>query len=352
MEQILIIREFIVKFFKRYEAFILPTLKFLLGFFVFSSILSIGHVHEAIEPLMAEFSPVLLSMLFSLLFTIMPMNMGWLLIIFSITAQFSANIEIAIAVFLFLLFVFVFYARMAPKESILILFTIIAFQFNVPYLIPIIVGLYLPITAIIPITFGVFVNAQFPIVSGHIAPGSVVGDMSDMEIAEILTELPEALTAVYDTLMRSVTGSNDWIFTAVVFAMVIVLVHFVSRLAIDYAREIAIVLGCVMNIFGFIVAVLAVDGGANIGAVIGLTILCGILAGVVRFFDSILDYQRAESVVFEDDNNHYHVRIVPKVVMTKPQRVVKRIRPQEPLTEPEPQREFPVLPPKQEEENE
>jgi len=34
-------------------------------------------------------------------------------------------------------------------------------------------------------------------------------------------------------------------------------------------------------------------------------------------------------VQFEDDNNFYHVRIVPKVMLTKSQRIVKRIRPQE-----------------------
>ena len=331
MKHILIVRETLVKFYKRYEAFILPILKFLLGLFVFSSIFSIGYVNTALEPFVEELSPRLLSVLFALLFTVMPMNMGWLLIILSLTAQFSANIEIAIAVFLFLLFVFVFYARMAPKESLLILFTIMAFHFNVPYLIPIIAGLYFPITAIIPITVGVFVNAQIPVLFGLVQhTPTAAGAMVEMEIADLLTELPEAFSVVYETLMHSLTVTQTWLYTAVVFAMVIVLVHFVSRLAIDFAREIAIVLGCIMNIFGFIVAVLIAGETANIGIglVIVVTILCGILAGLIRCFDSILDYQRAESVQFEDDNNYYHVRIVPKVILTKSQRVVKRIRPQ------------------------
>jgi len=328
MEHILIVREVLVKFFKRYEAFIMPILKFLLGLFVFTSILSIGNVNPALEPFVEELSPALLSVLFAVLFTVMPMNMGWLLIILSLTAQFSASIEIAIAVFLFLLFIFVFYARMAPKESLLILFTIMAFHFNVPYLIPIIAGLYFPITAIIPITVGVFVNAQIPVLFGLVQhTPTAAGAMAEMEIADLLTELPEAFSVVYETLIHSLTVSQ-WIYSAVIFAMVVLLVHFASRLAIDFAREIAIVLGCVMNIFGFVVAVLIAGETANIGMVIIVTILCGILAGLIRCFDSILDYQRAESVQFEDDNNYYHVRVVPKVILTKSQRVVKRIRPQ------------------------
>lgn len=330
MEQILIVREVLVKFFKRYEAFILPILKFLLGLFVFSAIQSIGHVNVMLEPFTEILSPTLLIVLFALLFTVMPMNMGWMLIILSITMQYSANIEVAASVFLFLIFIFLFYARMAPKESILVLFTILAFRFNVPYLVPLIAGLYFSVTSIIPITVGVFVNAQIPVLDWLMEPGSVTGaTITDMEIADLLTELPEAFAVVYEALMRSVTGTHNWLFTAVIFALVIVLVHFVSRLAIDFAKEVAIALGCVMTIFGFIVSVLVADANVGIGMMLLSTILCGVLAVIIRCFDIILDYQRAESVQFEDDNNFYHVRIVPKVILTKPKRVVKRIRPSE-----------------------
>jgi len=328
MEHILLAREVVVKFFKRFEAFILPILKFLLGYFVFVSIGNIGHMHESIVPFTEILNPTLINVLFALLFTVMPMNMGWILIILNITAQVSANIEVAVAVFLFMIFIFIFYVRMAPKESLLILFTILAFQFDVPYLLPIIVGLYLPVTSIIPITVGVFVNAQIPVMFGILAPGPLTANIADMEIADLLTELPEAFGVVQETLMHTLQGTERWLFIAVIFAMVVLLVHFVSRLAIDYSKEIAIALGCVMNIFGLIIAVMMTDANVAIGRTILLTILCGLIALLVRCFDSILDYQRAESVQFEDDNNYYHVRIVPKVVLTKPKRVVKRIRPQ------------------------
>ena len=324
----MIAREILVKYFKRYEVFILPALKFILGLFVFYQIYSIGHISDAMAPLTDSFSPVMGVLLLAILFTIVPMNLSWALIIISVTVQFSANIEIAIAVFLFLLFIFLFYARMAPKESILILLTIVAFQFNVPYLVPLVVGLYFPITAIIPVVVGVFVNAQIPTLFGLMTPGGAIADMAELDIADMLIELPTAITAIYTPLVTSITSTQNWLHGSVIFAMVIILVHFVSRYPIDYSKEIAILLGCVMNIFGFIVAVLQVGENINIGLVILLTIVCGCLAIVVRFFDSVLDYQRAESVQFEDDNNYYHVKIVPKVIMTKTHRVVKRIRPQ------------------------
>ena len=329
MEQILKIREIIVRFFKRFEVFILPLLKFALGFFVFSAIHNIGHVNAALLPIVEAFPPSAINFLFALLFTIVPMNLSWILIILSTTLQFTANIEIAVAVFLFLMFVFLFYARMATRESILILLTIIAFQFNVPYLVPLLVGLYFPVTAIIPVTVGVFINAQLPVLFGLMSPGGAIAGMADLDIADLFVELPAAFTEIYTTLVSSFTMSRSWLFTAVIFALVIILVHFISRHGIDYSKEIAIGLGCITIVIGFIIMVVTVEESANIGFVIIGTIVCGLLAWVVRFFDSVLDYQRVETVQFEDDNNYYHVKIVPKVITTRSQHVVKRIRPQD-----------------------
>jgi len=331
MEQILVARESIVKFFKRFEVFIMPLLKFLLGLFVFGGITSVGHTHAMVDSIGSGASPELLTFLFALLFTVMPMNMSWIIIILSVTMQFSANIQVAAAVFIFLMLVFLFYARMATKESILIIFTILAFHYNVPYLLPIVAGLYFPVTAVIPVTVGVFVHAQIDGLFRIMAPTPVTAAAAaDRDITEILTELPGAFSEVYTTVMGGFASTDTWIFTAIIFAMVLVLVHFVSRQAIDYSKEIAIGLGCVMMIFGFIISVLFADGSDNIGLVILGTVVCGLIACLIRFFDGILDYQRAEAVQFEDDNNFYHVKVVPKVIMTKSQRSVKRIRPQLP----------------------
>jgi hypothetical protein len=331
MEQILVARETLVKFFKRFEVFIMPLLKFALGLFIFGRITSIGHAHSMVDSLSGSVSSGHLSILFALLFTVMPMNMSWIIIILTTTLQFSSNVQVAAAVFIFLMLVFLFYARMATKESILIIFTILAFHFKVPYLLPIVAGLYFPVTAVIPVTVGIFVHAQIEGLFRLMAPTPVVvAAAADRDLTETLAELPYAISEAYNTIMSGFAPTDAWIFTAIIFSMVIVLVHFVSRQSIDYAKEISIGLGCILMIFGFIIYRLFAGGSENIGLVILGTAVCGLIAGLIRFFDGILDYQRAESVQFEDDNNYYHVKVVPKVIMTKPQRSVKRIRPQLP----------------------
>ena len=327
MEMVLIARETVVKFFKRFEVFFLPILKFLLGLFVFSRILAIDYAHSMFESFAEAMPSTMLAWLFALLFVVMPVNLTWILIIFTIAVQLSASVEVAVAVFLFLLFIFLFYGRMAVKESYIILLVVLAFSFNIPYLIPLIVGLYFPITAIIPIVIGVFISAHIPVVFNLVTAPTTTIDLAELDIPDLVTELPGMFTEAYTNIFTSLTASITWVFVAVVFAMVTIVVYFVSRQAIDYAKEIAIGLGCAMTIFGFILLSMRTDEAIQIAPMIMWTIVCGIIAIVVRLFDSVLDYQRAESVQFEDDNNYYHVRVVPKVIMTKPKRVVRRIRP-------------------------
>jgi len=80
-------------------------------------------------------------------------------------------------------------------------------------------------------------------------------------------------------------------------------------------------------IFGYILATITVEISVHLPSVIIMTLLCGVIAIIIRLFDPILNYSRAESVQFEDDNNYYYVRVVPKIQLTRPKRVVKRIRP-------------------------
>ena len=325
MEIVLIAREAVVKFVKRFEVFILPIIKFFVGLFVFSRILEIGYTHSFFETFADAMSPTMLSWLFALLFVVMPVNLSWILIIFTITVQFSASIEVAAAVFIFLFLIFLFYGRMAIKESYIILFVVLAFAFNMPYLVPLIVGLYFPVTAIIPVVIGVFISTQIPVVFNLVATPMVI-DLADLEIPDLVTELPEIFTEAYSTVMTSVFASHAWVFIAVIFAMVVIVVYLVSRQAIDYSKEIAIGLGSAMTIFGYILLSMRTDEVISIPSMILWVVICGLITLLIRLFDSILDYQRAESVQFEDDNNFYHVKIVPKVIMTKPKRVVRRIR--------------------------
>lgn len=317
MEALLIIRESIIKFFKTFEPFLTVTAKFLLGIYIFSLINGIGYIRPE---LVGYYNRFPLTMLFGIIFVVLPYSVSYLILIIAITVQYSASLEVAAVIFVFLTCVLLFYARMAAKESILIILTILAHRFGIIYIIPLIAGLYFSVTAIIPVAIGVFIATFTPQISNII----FTTQTADLNIAD----MPDVFGDVYSAFLNALTNTSDWVFTAFIFAMVIVLVNIVSKLSVDYAKEIAIGLGCAMLIFSYIMAVLFAGVNVVLAEVIMMAIISGLLCELGRVIDPVLDYQRAESVQFEDDNNYYYVRIVPKIQMTKSKRTVKRIRPQ------------------------
>ena len=319
METLLLAREIVVRFFKQYETFIIPVLKFFLGVFIFSRLQSIGYVNAELLPFLGASLSLPALMMLGVSFALLPYTLSYAVIIVYAAAQYSANLEIAAVVFLFLLCILLFYARMAVKESIWIIFTVVAFYFNVPYLIPLTAGMYGSLTVIIPVTLGVFINSYIPVIQNLTVTTPTAGLN--------LTEMPGTFSDVYTSLVNSLSATQGWVFYAFVFAMVIIVVHVMSRMSIDFSKEIAIVVGCVLNIIGFILAVLLTRANIGIVGVVFGSLVCGCIAEVMRFFDAVLDYQRAESVQFEDETHYYYVRVVPKIVLTKRKRVVRRIRP-------------------------
>jgi hypothetical protein len=319
MEQILLVREYIVKIYKRFEPFIAYFVKFLIGAYVFGNIQNIGQPHEMVAPFLEAASGFSATLMLGLAFALLPYTLSWFLMVAGITLQYSAHLEMAVMIFIGLSLILFFYARIAAKESILILLTALAFHFKLPYLVPLFAGLYASMTTVIPVALGIFLWSYIPVMQGLVATTRTAGLN--------FTEMPATFGEVYNAMAASLTATQPWFFTAFIFAMVIIIVHVVSRLSIDFSKDIAIALGCALNIFGFIVAVLVAGEDIAIWGVVGMTLLCGVIAEAVRFFDVVLDYQRAESVQFEDEQNYYYVRVVQKVVFAKRRRAARRARP-------------------------
>ena len=323
LEAILIVREGVIKYYKKFEPVITVLLRFVLGFYIFSLIHEIGFIRPE---LVGYYNQLPLTILLGIAFAVLPLSLAYLLMIVDITIHYSYNIEVAAVIFVFLICVLLFYARMAAKESILIVLTVLAFRFNMQFLIPIIAGLYFSATAIVPISIGIFI-ASF---SAEIAP--IIATTSstvtaDLELADMITELPDAFGDIYSAFVNALANTReDWIFMAFIFTMAVLLVYVVSRMAIDFAKEIAIAFGCAVIIFGYILGNLVGAVNVELSHVIMWTLIGGLIAEFIRLFDPVLDYQRAESVQFEDDNSYYYVRVVPKIRLTRPKRIVRRIR--------------------------
>ena len=323
MEQILIARSVVVSFYKRYEIFILPILRFFLGFYVFSLIGQIGHSSSALEFLTDSSMRTPYAMLMGLLFCILPISMGYLLMAFNIVLQFSASPEVAVLVAAVLFLILLFYGRLGGMERWLLLFMILGFYLGVPYIVPLIAGLYFGIQSIVPITLGVFLWEFYPLTF------ELMG--VERPQAETIIEIPDSFGQVFAYGAEIVTANDQWITSAFVFALVTLIVFLISKLDIDFSKEIAIVMGVVINIVSFIFLRLSMDIDVDILSVIMLSILSGFIVLCIKMFDIVLNYQRAERVEFEDDENYYFVRVVPKMTIARRERKIRQIKEEQPV---------------------
>jgi len=320
MESLLLVREMIINFFKRFEPVITVLFRFALGFYIFSLIREVGYIRPEIAEYYNLFPvPVPIVLLLAIAFVILPLSLSYLIMIVDVTLRFSSTIEVAAIIFVFLLCLLLFYARMAARESILILLTIVAYRFGFIYLIPFIAGMYFSVMAVVPVAIGIFLITITPHVSEVIA-ATYTADLN-------ILEMPTAFGDVYDAFLVALQYSSGWAFHAFIFAMAIIVISIVSRMSINFAKEIAIGLGCILIIVGYIMASSLYAMDVSLGNAIIMTILCAFIALFIRLFDPILSYRRAESVQFEDSGSYYFVRVIPKVKLVKNNRRARQTSP-------------------------
>ena len=311
MTQLISARQHIIGFYKKFEAAINYIGKFIVGLFVFSQINTLGMYREEFNVLFAsgatQFSYLVLM---ALLFTISSPTIGLFLAAVAIAIQLSAVLEVAFFVFLLLMLIIIFYARLAPRNSILILAMVIGFYFRMPYVVVLFAGLYFGATAMIPVIFGTAVWHFLPFFTNLAQTVEVVTDFD-------LFELPITFLEVFAQIFAQLTTDFNWIIQGFVFAMIVLAVHLISRISINYSKDIAIAVGTIVGIICMTMVVLVIEIDMSIGGVFASAIFSAVLVWIAKFFEGVADYERVERVVFDDDDNYYYVKIVPKVTPEK-----------------------------------
>ncbi|HHW66202.1 MAG: hypothetical protein PWP07_605 [Epulopiscium sp.] len=307
MNQIYQIREMIISYYKRYERMIFPILKFIASFIIFLFISKMGYA------IVLTKLPV--GILFGISGMIVPAQWFFLLIIFLVSTHLAfVSVEVAVLVSLFLIIIYLLYIRMFPKQSLLILALLLGFALRIPFVVPLFAGLYVGVSGIIPIAFGTLIWYFIP----HIQM------LINMKSGELM-DIPNVLAKMYVSTIQWVTQDQTAIITIVIFSLAIISVYCISRFSFDYSWYVAIGIGTGINIIGFLVAILILDMDVNILGGLVSNIISMFLMFLVQFMHRVVDYSRAESVQFEDEENYYYVKVIPKIILEKPKREIKRI---------------------------
>ena len=312
MDTLLQIKENLNSYIGKYQHIFLFIAKFITGLIIYGAINSIDHAGAAFYFITNSQFTWIFTMFMGLLFAILPLNANYLFIILNITIQLSSQMELALVVFFGLVSMFLFYGHFGKRENILVVVTVMGFYFNIPYIVPILAGLYFSVTSIVPITIGVFIWSYGRLVNGLIASEEIVSGIALDTIDINIDEIMHAFIYLFESFTLESDAIQTWILVTISMFAVFIFVHIVSRLGANYAKELAIALGTVLNIFSFIFVSIFTQAGFTLMGILFFAILSGLLVYAYSFFDVALNYKQTQRVEFQDEDYYYQVKLIPK----------------------------------------
>jgi len=212
------------------------------------------------------------------------------------------------------------FIRFAPKYGIAIVAVPIAFAVKMPCLVPIVLGIIAtPITAIAVICGTITYYLLQSVREVELIIGATTGEAGQ----------------VYSYLVAQIKENSSLIFSVIVFSFITIMVYVIRTREIDYAPEMAIVTGGIVNLLAFLIADLtnAVELPMSILQLILGTVGACVLAFIIQYFKCALDYSAVERVQFEDDDYFYYVKAVPKMKVATQQNDIKKIQVQKPVSQ-------------------
>lgn len=305
MTELLEIKQRLKIFYAKYDAYLIPVVRFLFAFLTFTLINSqIGFMTRLTSPL--------ISLLLSVLCAFLPVNLLAVLAALLICAHaYAISLEV-LAIAAGLLFImYAVYFRVSARYGYVLVLTPILFMLKIPYVMPLVMGLIGSPVCAIPIACGsVLYNLLYYMKNNE----TMLANPETQEMASRLAYLVE-----------NILNNKGVILTILVFAVTLFVVYAVHRMSVDYAWYLAIGSGMVVNIVLMLVGSLILNVSVSILGLILGTLASGVIALIVEFFVFNVDYSRTEYTQFEDDEYYYYVKAVPKMTIAVPEKKVKKI---------------------------
>lgn len=305
MMQLLVIKEQIKQAYQKMSAYINPFAKFFIAIIVFVLINQQLGFNSKLNSLpivlilstFCAFTPSVVLVLLA-----MAVSIGHILAVSKI---------LAILVGIIFLIIYCFFAKFTPNFGHVVLSIPILYFLKIPYCVPILLGLIATPVSVVPVACGV--SIYFLI--------RIIRDLTSATMGASMEDILNLVKVVMDNWLRN----PNMIFAICVFCAVLIVTFSIRKQEFNYAFEISIIVGAVVNILGFLIGNIGFDIQVNLLAVILGTIGSVIMVYIIWFFRLTLDHTAIEKVQFEDDDYYYYVKAVPKMKITAPEKNVKKI---------------------------
>ena len=306
MTTLLEIKERIRGFCSKYEVYLVPIIKSILAFVTFFVIHSrLGY--------MTRLNSMTLMLVLALSCALLPVNMIVLIASGLVLLHlYSLSLAACAVCFLVMVILFLLYFRLLPKKGFYAVLTPLAFVFQVPYVMPIVIGLLddSPVSVLAMVCGGI----MYYLLSGIAVNASAIAEMTEDD--SIITKFAEVL--------NQFIGNREMVAILAILVFTTLIVWFIRRLALDHAWTIAIAIGCLSQFVLCLICDLQFKLPANMLHVFGAVLASAAVGLILQFFFFNLDYTRTERVQFEDDEYYYYVKAVPKIYVANTQKKVQK----------------------------
>ena len=308
MTALLELRENLKKIYSRNEAFILPVIKFLLGFIVLSIINGkMGY--------MTKLDNMAIVLIVSLLCSFLPTGfMAFFAMMFAVLHMYALSIETAAVGLVVFLLLYLLFLRFTAKEALVVVLTPVLCMLKLPYVMPVAMGLIGTPASCVSVGCGVVV---YYLLQTVITNAPTINSMG-----------AEEATAKLRLLIDGMLGNKAMLVMIAAFPITVIVVYLIRRMSVDHSWTIAMVAGVMIEVMILLVGDLMYDTNLSIVSALLGAVVTLIACKIIEFFRFCLDYSRTEKVQFEDDEYYYYVKAVPKMTVAAPTNTVKKINTQ------------------------
>ena len=305
MVALLEIKEKLVQFYGKYEAYVTPLLRFFLGLTAF--LLINGNIGY-----MKLISKTSVALILAAICSVLPVNvMIAIAALVVLLNLYALSLEVFIVGALVFMFIYFVYFRFAPKYGYNAVLAPVCFKMGIPYIVPVGSGLLGELYSVVSVVCGSIIYFFLKGVHENEATLSSASETGASSTSKITIALNQLLM------------NKEMFLVIAVFAITTIVVYIIRRLDIDNAWTVAWISGILFETIGLISGYLLLGiSGKVLGVVIG-GVVSAVIALTLQFMFFNVDYTRTERLQFEDDEYYYYVKAVPKSVITGSEKKVK-----------------------------
>lgn len=245
----------------------------------------------------------------ALVCALLPSRFGTLLVILFISVGLvKASIMGGALLAVFMLVIFLVTVCFVPDYVYFLLLLPFLISKGFYLLLPLLAGLFGSPLAVIAIFMGVFMWGIYLIAPALLSIQSI---SADMELKDIIKELPSLLTYTSDYGVKELIKNKSLLIVAMVLCAVCFLCWLLCKLRTNYNRYIAIAAAGFFGLLGLLVGKSLWGMYGTTGLIVLLAFAAMAICALLCFLDLPLDYKGVRNISFSDDEYFYQVRLTP-----------------------------------------